>query len=73
MAARTKKPATMSKTTTIMPLAREGASVARFHGEDDSGVKASIRDLYMSLDTYRELGSPQVITVSIEPGDKLNV
>lgn len=62
------------KTTTILNLKREGKRSARFtkvldEGEDYVGVG----DVYMAVELFHELGSPDVITVTIEPGDMLNV
>lgn len=31
------------------------------------------RGLSLPLDTWRDMGSPDVLTVTIEPGDRLNV
>lgn len=36
---------------------------------DDSSVE---REVYVDIQTYLDLGEPDVITVTIEPGDTLN-
>lgn len=72
MAARTKKPVALIKTTELMKVAREGEHVVHFEGMADEGEKPHMRDFYVAIDKYRELGSPETITVTIEIGDTLN-
>lgn len=37
--------------------------------EDDGVI---LREVYMDIGTFQDLGEPEVITLTIEPGDTLN-
>jgi hypothetical protein len=51
-------------------VVREGEDItfARMLDEPDEAQ----RTVCLDADTWRDLGSPDVITVTIEPGDRLN-
>lgn len=59
------------KTTTVLKLKNQGDSNVSFHQEKDEG-DVRYRHLWMRRDIWEDLGEPQEITVTIEPGDKLN-
>jgi hypothetical protein len=64
---------TITKSTTVLKLAKTGASVSHFAPEpDEDSVPGVVKDLYMPNAKFEELGSPDTITVTVEPGDKLN-
>lgn len=68
----------LEKTTTVLDLSvgprPNMPSEVVFTGvrerKDDSSD--SVNDLYMQRKKWEELGMPECITVTIEPGDKLN-
>lgn len=64
---------TMSKTTAILNFKKsDNIGRAVFECEGDPGDVGRNHYLKVDAEIYEELGSPEVITVSIEPGDLLN-
>jgi hypothetical protein len=62
--------ATITKTKSVLHADRhsERTFVQR---DEDSGVLR--RKVYLDITTYQDLGSPDTVTVTVEPGDTLNV
>jgi hypothetical protein len=54
-----------------MTLKKEGKHVAHYHS-DNEGMPSAFKDSYMPHDHFEQHGKPQVITVTITPGDQLN-
>lgn len=66
------KEAILTKSQFVMALKKEGKHVAHFHTDVDGEVPSAFKDSYMPHDNFIVLGRPNKITVTIEPGDKLN-
>jgi hypothetical protein len=65
--------ATLAKERTILQFRLEDRlrGQVTFRQEDIEGER-SIRSFVIAGELWRELGQPQILTVSIEPGDLLN-
>lgn len=63
-----------------MPVLTRTRSI--LHAEPESGARAFVqrdedtnvmrRKVYLDIETYQDLGCPDTITVTVEPGDTLN-
>ena len=50
---------------------RDGNRVI-FRHQDDAAYAPQAITIYVNADDYLDMGSPDVLTVTIEPGDRLN-
>ena len=50
---------------------RDGNRVI-FRHQDDAEYAPQATTIYVNTDDYLDMGSPDVLTVTIEPGDRLN-
>lgn len=56
----------LTKTKSVIPMAVfENGTVT--YGEEDADISTS-----MSADTWRDMGKPDHITVTVVPGDRMN-
>jgi hypothetical protein len=63
----------IAKTVTVLDYQYTHFESALFESPlDGESEKNSFYHLFMLKKTYNELGCPQKITVTIEPGDELN-
>ena len=62
----------LTKTRTIMERKMETKDVVIYHSEHDPEYDPQPRSLYLDRERYDDMGKPAVVTVTIEPGDKLN-
>lgn len=68
----------LTKSISVLSCKRAGSTSAHFQATDkDAKTEADVhvgvvKDLYMPIAHYLDLGEPEVITVTVEPGDKLN-
>lgn len=66
---------TLSRTRSVLTRSTtkgdEPYAVQWFASADDD-TSAVLREVYVDRQTFEDLGEPDTITVSIEPGDTLN-
>ena len=63
----------LTKTQSVLDYDQEGFGQVRFVSPDDKDEFDQPRkDFWFAHETYADLGEPDTITVTIEPGDKLN-
>jgi hypothetical protein len=62
----------MSKHRVILRSSEGWKDHVLFNEEVDEGYPGVPHELKLRKDIYEELGSPNIITMTIEPGDKLN-
>lgn len=63
-------PATLSSGRTVMHFARRPNDQVVFLADWQPGGRR--QTLTTDVDTWRDMGEPRVITVTVEPGDLLN-
>ena len=51
---------------------QDGSGPVRFAQEDEDHLGETVNDIWLDRRKYLELGGPRQITVTIEPGDRLN-
>lgn len=67
------KPVEVAKSTTVLKLKRAGTKAAHYQLEAAEGEALGVvKDLYTPISHFELLGSPEYITVTVEPGDRLN-
>lgn len=64
--------ALLSRTRTILHRAPDGDDSGQWFRATDEDTHAYHRRVYIDHNTWDDLGRPDTITVSIEPGDTLN-
>ncbi len=63
----------LTKTTTVLRYHGRNADSAWFRPVTDSGDPGRSHVLYVDRDVWGDMGEPQLLTITIEPGDRLNV
>jgi hypothetical protein len=63
--------AVLSKTVSILTYSTDIRD-QRLYVQVDPDTEVINRQVYVDIETYQDLGEPDVITVTIEPGDTLN-
>lgn len=64
--------ATLSKTRSVLTENGDPDLGVRWYIQVDEETEVIRRELYLDIATYQDLGEPETITVTIEPGDLLN-
>jgi hypothetical protein len=64
--------ASLSKTTSVLTQVESDSTWVSFERERDEPSDLTQREVVIDYETWRDMGTPEAITVTIEPGDRLN-
>jgi hypothetical protein len=62
----------LSKTASVLTQVESDSTWVSFEIERDEPDETRRRDVTIDYATWQDLGEPETITVTIEPGDRLN-
>lgn len=62
----------LEKTTCIMNIDEPIEGIVWFNTKDECPPYDALREMWITVDDWHDLGNPRVLTVTIQPGDRLN-